>query len=176
MDKERLFTIGKIVKPHGIKGEAKVEILTDSPEYFEEFDEALIGKEQKDEELILVKIESSRFHKDGVLVKFDIMNTPEEVDKYRNYIIMLPESCLKELEENEYYIDDIVGTSVFTTSGIKVGEITRIISGGFQDVYEITDKETGKVNMIPSSKEFIKSIEVDNKKMIIEPIEGLLEL
>jgi 16S rRNA processing protein RimM len=176
MEDERLLTIGKISKPHGVKGEVKIQLLTREPEIFDELEVIYITKTPEPENLKEAVIESSRFYKGTAILKLDIFNTPEEVDKYRGYYIQAEELELPPLEEDEYYFADILGTSVYVTTGEYIGDISFIIESGETDIYEITHPETGKVNMVPARKEFIKSLDVENKKMIVEPIEGLIEV
>jgi 16S rRNA processing protein RimM len=174
MKKNRFLTIGRIAKPHGLKGEAKIQLLTREPEIFDELETVYLTKTPVPENTVEALIESSRFHKETAILKLDIFKTPEDVDKYRTYYIQAKESDLPPLEEDEYYYADIMGASVYTTSGEYLGEVSLIIESGENDIYEVKNPETGDVNMIPARKEFIISFDVKNKKMIIEPMEGLL--
>jgi 16S rRNA processing protein RimM len=176
MKTDRNINIGRIIKPHGIHGEVKVDILTDDPEYFLDLKNVFLVDETGQNKTMTATIESARFHKGVVLLVLDIIRTAEEAETFRGWLIQVPESQLRELEEDEYYIFYMLGVKVYTTEGALVGEITNVIPGGLQDIYEIRNSETGKVNMVPSRKEFIKSVNIPEKTIIIEPIEGLIEL
>jgi 16S rRNA processing protein RimM len=174
MKNERFLTIGKIAKPHGLRGEVKIQILTREPEIFDELETVYLTKTPEPENAVEAVIESSRFHKDSAFLKLNLFNTPEEIEKYRSYYIQVKESDLPPLEEDEYYYADILGASVYTTSEEYLGEITFIIESGENDIYEVKHPETGKVSLIPARKEFVKSYDKKERKMIIEPIEGLV--
>ena len=171
-----LISVGKIIKPFGLKGEVAVEILTDFPLRFLEMEELYLVDELKSKKEIVAKIESARFHKKRVLLKIDLINSPEEGDIYRNWHFKINKKDVQKLPNDEFYIFDLIGIDVLTTEGESVGILKKVIPAGFHDVYEIHHPETGKVNLIPSIKKFVKNVDIGNKKMIIEAIEGLLDL
>lgn len=172
---EPLISIGRIVKPHGIRGEAAVEILTDFPERFFEMKELLLAKEDANAPVIKAGVESARFHKKMVLLKLDIINSPEEVDAHRNYYLKIEKKELYTLPPDEFYIFELVGMEVDTLQGQYVGKLTKVFPAGFHDIYEVIHPQTGKVNLIPAIKEFITKVDKEKGRMSVNAIEGLLE-
>ncbi|MCE1247704.1 MAG: ribosome maturation factor RimM [Firmicutes bacterium] len=175
-NQESLIAIGRIVKSFGIRGEVAVEILTDFPHRFIEMKKILLVNERTEAPPREVAIESARFHKNQALLKFDFISTPEEGALYRGWLLKIPKEEVMELEQDEYYVFELIGLEVFDTAGTLIGKIINVIPAGAHDVYEMKHPETGKVNMVPACKQFIRDVNLQAGKMIIDPIEGLIEL
>ena len=88
-------------------------------------------------------------------------------------IFKIPENQLGDLDENEFYYHEIIGCTVFTTEGIELGKVTEILETGANDVWTVTP-EKGKPHYIPYIEDIVKEIDIDSKKIIIDPMEGLL--
>ena len=159
--------IGTVVAPFGIKGEVKVRIETDYPERFENLEEIWLktqdGKGRK------VGVQSARFHSSGALIKFEGYDDRTCVEELRGAELRIDGSELRELEKDRYYIHDILGLDVYTTKGEHLGQVTEVLRGAANDVY-VTPKA-----MIPALKEVVRKIDLAERKMVIEPIAGLLE-
>ncbi|MFP4497727.1 MAG: ribosome maturation factor RimM [Vulcanimicrobiota bacterium] len=177
MKKDKLINIGRILKPHGIKGELKAEILDEYKDSIQLLAEIIVAKSKDDpHNLFIAKIENMRFHKNHVLFMFEGLNNPEDAAGFRNWHLLVPESLTPPLEEDEFYVSDLMGAKVEIKDGDYIGDIVSILPGGHHDLYEVRNFKTGKVNMIPAMKNFIESIDLEQRKMIIKPIEGLIEL
>lgn len=171
MNKEKLIRIGKITKYQGNKGEVRVLPLTDSPERFELLEEVYLVKGNIRD---IKRIESLRYHKNFVILKFEGVNDINAALEYRDFQVCIPEEDLLPLEENEYYIDDLIGFTVFTREGEFLGEISEVIVTGGTDVFVVKGEE--KKYMIPAALELITEVNEEEKKMLVDPIPGLLEL
>lgn len=174
-DKERLISIGRIIRPFGVRGEVGVEILTDFPDRFMEMESVLLVNEKTGAPAKPVRIQSARFHKKMVLLKLDVFDTPEDIEPYRGCFLKITADELKELSPDEYYIFDLIGIEVFDLDGVVIGNLTKVFSAGVHDVYEIQHPHSGKVNLIPAKKEFIKEVNIEERRMVVSPIEGLIE-
>lgn len=174
--KESLVSIGRIIKPFGVRGEVAVEILTDFPRRFIEMEELFLVNEKSDAPPIKVFVESARFHSKRVLLKLDIINTPEEMEPYRNCFLKIEKSESYQLPPDEFYIWELMGMEVFTVSNDFLGNVTKVFPAGAHDIYQVTHPQTGKVNMIPACKVFVKNIDKGERKITVEPIEGLIDL
>ncbi len=167
------FNVGKIVNTHGIKGEVRVISRTHFPEerYAVGSRLALFMPESKTPTYLTV--ESHRQHKNFDLLTFENHFGIQEVEKYRDGILMISEKELGELDDNEFYYHEIVGCTVFTTDGVELGQVSEILETGANDVWTVTPK-TGKQHYIPYIEEIVKEIDIDEKKIIIDPMDGLL--
>jgi len=158
------ITVGEVLGAWGLKGAFRVRPLTDFPERFEPGAEVFI-------EGTPVVIQSSNWQKDGVIITLAGTDTPEAAAKLRRKTLDIPASRLRQLPDGQYYHFDIIGLEVSTTGGTVLGKVTEILNCG-NDVYVV--KGEGKEILIPATRDVVKSIDLKTRKMVIEPIEGLL--
>ncbi len=117
---------------------------------------------------------SSRHHNGRFVVSIAGVEDPNEAKTLTNKKIYVPEDCLPKLKKNEYYSYQILGLDVFLKDGKKIGKIVHIFSTGSNDVYEIKPPK-GETILIPAIASVIKEIDVEKGRMIIEPMEGMLD-
>jgi len=158
------ITVGEVLGTWGLKGAFRVRPTTDFPERFEPGEVVFIDG-------VPNTIQSSNWQKGVVIITLAGMDAPEAAAKLRRKTLDIPASELRELPEGQYYQFDIIGLEVSTTGGTVLGKVTDILNCG-NDVYVV--KGEGKEVLIPATKDVVKSIDLKTKKMVIEPIEGLL--
>ena len=165
--------VGKIVNTHSLKGEVKVISSTDFEEQrFEKGTELLITR--GNQVVKEVTVESYRTHKNNLLVNFVGIDSIEEAEKLKNLQIKIDSDNIGELEENEFYFHEIIGCEVFDENGKSLGEISEILTPGANDVWVIKS-QNGKEILIPYIEDVVKKIDVENKKIDIEVMEGLID-
>lgn len=164
--------VGKIVNTHSLKGEVKVISSTDfEEERFKKGSKLLITRGNQ---LIReVVVQSYRNHKNFLLVKFEGIDSVEEAEKLKNLQIKIDSDEVGELEENEFYFHEIIGCQVFDENDRNLGEIIGILTPGANDVWVIKGEE-GKEILIPYIEDVVKQIDITNKKVNIEVMEGLI--
>lgn len=167
------FNVGKIVNTHGIRGEVRVISRTDFPEerYAPGSSLALFMPGSKTP--IHLTVASHRQHKNFDLLTFENHSSINDVEKYRDGILKVSSEQLSELEEGEFYYHEIIGCTVFSTEGEEIGKVTEILETGANDVWTVTP-ETGKPHYIPYIEDIVKEIDIEEKKIVIELMEGLL--
>ena len=158
--------VGKIVSAVGIKGEVKIYPYTDYPERFEELDSVYAGDE-------ILEIEKVRYQKNMVIVKFKSVPDRNGAEKLKDRFVTISSEDLRELDEDEYSIFDLIGLEAVDQEGNRIGKVTDVIQNTAQDLYEITDVK-GKKHLIPAVYEFVTDIDINNGIMKINPIDGLL--
>lgn len=165
--------VGKIVNTHSLKGEVKVISSTDfEEERFKKGSKLLITRGNQ---LIReVVVQSYRNHKNFLLVKFEGIDSVEEAEKLKNLQIKIDSDEVEELEENEFYFHEIIGCQVFDENDRNLGEIIDILTPGANDVWVIKGEE-GKEILIPYIEDVVKQIDITNKKVNIEVMEGLID-
>ncbi|MHC0037189.1 ribosome maturation factor RimM [Pseudoneobacillus sp. C159] len=167
------FNVGKIVNTHGIRGEVRVISRTDfANERYKVGNTLYLFLDEKNDPLEL-KVASHRNHKNFDLLTFEGHENINHVEKFKGGILRIPESQLSTLEENEFYFHEIIGCEVFTLEGEEIGKIKEILTPGANDVWVIKNK-SGKEILIPYIEQVVKEIDVKNKKVLIDPMEGLL--
>ncbi|MBO5955399.1 MAG: 16S rRNA processing protein RimM [Clostridia bacterium] len=159
--------IGQIVNTHGLRGDLKVMPWCDDPMVFDELAYVVIDGTEYD-------IEKSRMQKNMVLLKLEGIDDINVAERYKNKVLTVPREELGELPEGTYYICDLLGCSVETVSGRDLGKICDIIKTGSNDVYVVEDDSKKQV-LIPVIDEVVKSVDIDEKKIVIEPLKGLID-
>ncbi|WP_306798595.1 ribosome maturation factor RimM [Oceanobacillus saliphilus] len=166
-----MFNVGKIVNTHGIKGEVKVLRISD---FEERFNPGEIVYVMKDEQPIKLTISGHRMHKGFDLIQFEGYENINQVESFKGCKLKIHEDQLTDLAEDEYYYHEIIGCEVYTNDDRKLGKITEILSPGANDVWVIK-QETGKDLLIPYIDGVVTEINIDEKRVVIEPMEGLLD-
>jgi 16S rRNA processing protein RimM len=165
----KYLEIGQIVNTFGIKGMVKIRPFTDDIRRFDKLKKVYIKKNNVKE----YEIEEVKYHKDMVLIKFKGIENLEQANLLRNYYLLINRDEEEPLEEGRYYIVDMLGIEVYTDEGKKLGILDDIFNTGSNDVYVIKD-ELGKQILLPAIKEVIKQVNIENKKMIVHLIPGLI--
>lgn len=167
------YNVGKIVNTHGIKGEVRVISQTDFPEERYEPGSELAVFMPKSKQPVRVTVTSHRRHKNFDLLTFEGYPTINDVEKFRDGILKVSEKELTELEEHEFYYHEIIGCRVVTAAGESIGTVTEIIETGANDVWTVTPEE-GKPHYIPYIEDVVKEVNIEDKVITIELMEGLL--
>jgi len=163
--------VGKIVNTHALQGEVRVISNSDfKEERFKKGSELFIDFNG---ELIPVTIKSHRVNKSFDLLKFVNLYHINDVEKYKGCEILVDAKHLSDLDEEEFYFHEIIGCAVKTTDGTELGEIIDIIQTGANDVWVIKRKGEKDV-LIPYIADVVKAVDIENKSVTIELIEGLI--
>lgn len=170
---EKWFNVGKIVNTQGLKGEVRVVSSTDFANERYKTGNTLFLFMPKNVAPLELKVKSHRKHKTFDLLTFEGLENINDAEKLREGIIKVPESQLGELEEDEFYYHEIIGCTVMTTEEKTLGKIIEILSPGANDVWVIKPK-SGKDILIPYIEDVVMKIDVKEKLVIIDPLEGLL--
>lgn len=162
--------IGQIVNVHGIKGEVKVYPYTDDVDNLSKN----LKKVYFDENLKEGFKTSCRVQKGMLLVKISGIDTVEKAEELRNKYIYISEDALETLEEDNYYVKDLIGLEVIDIRNNEVfGTLDYVFNTGANDVYEITTTNNTKV-YLPAIKQVIKKVDIKARKIYVEIMEGLI--
>lgn len=170
INREELLQVGAITSTHGIKGEVKVFPTTDDKERYTYLKNVILdtGKE-----LLELKITSVKFFKQFVIVKFKGINSINDVEQYKGKNLYVTRDNAVELEEDEYFIADLIGLTVITDEDKELGELTDVLKTGANDVYEVTMSD-GKEVLIPAIADCILDVNIEEGIMKVHMLEGLL--
>ena len=173
-DQNELIVVGRIVKAHGIRGEVKVVPETDDPERFLGFESVYVGAELKDAKEYTVK--GIRFQPSSkgitVLASFDEVKTRNDADALVKSRLFVTEDVLQ-LEDNEYFLHDLIGCAVVSTADEAVGVVKDVLEMPAQIVYLVS--RTGKPDvMVPAVDAFIEEVNLETRRITIHAIDGLL--
>ena len=168
MQKE--FQVGVITRTHGLRGELKVYETSSEPRRFEDLSEVTLkgkGITKK------VEIERVRYFKDTTILKFKGIDDVDEAYRYLHCEIVIPREDAIPLEENEYYIGDLIGCRVYLEDGTEFGVLTDVLETGANDVYDVRTAE-GKSVLIPAIRECILDVKPEEERIVIHLMEGLI--
>ncbi|MGY0691533.1 ribosome maturation factor RimM [Virgibacillus sp. FSP13] len=172
MDGVEFFNVGKVVNTHGIRGEVKAIRISDFAERFA-IGETLYVVMEKEDPLPVV-IDGHRTHKGFDLIHFKGLDNINDVEHFKGAQLKITEAQLTDLDENEYYYHEIIGCDVYTTEGKMLGTIKEILAPGANDIW-VVKRPQGKDLLIPYIEDVVKQIDIEANKVVIEPMEGLLD-
>ncbi len=162
-----MLLCGKIVNTHGIAGEVKVLYYTDGPEFFDNIEYVLLKNGTK------LTIKRYRVHKGALIMDFAEIPDMNFAETLKEQELFVPKDKLPPLPEGRYYIADLLGCEVFTDSGRNLGKIADVFQTGSNDVYTV--KNGKKEYLIPVIDDVVRDIDIENKRITITPIEGLID-
>jgi len=168
------ITIGRILGPHGLKGDVKVFPLTFSKERFMEIERVFLETASGMKPL---HIDMASLHGERVVLSFREITGREEASLLRGKEILIRREESPEPGEGEYYHYQIIGLEVFTKEGTPIGEVTGIIETGSNDVFVVKpqpDLKGAKEILIPAITDVVEEIDLEEGRIIITPVEGLL--
>lgn len=167
-----LITIGKAVKPFGVKGEMKIEALTDFPERFQNLKSVYLvsptGKE------LVITVLSVRYAGGVPYLLFKGYDTPEQAKTLNGWLLKIPEQETMPLPEGRYYWYELIGMEVVSEEGEALGTIIDIFETGSNDIYVM--KQGKREIYLPAIREVVKQVDRQAKRMVIRLMDGLMEL
>lgn len=164
--------VGRVVKPHGLRGEVLLRSLTENPKRFEAGAMLLLGKDLDSAEP--VHVETSRSHKGAQLVRFEGVSSIEEAELLREQLLFVDSSELEELEdEDAFWQHEVVGLELVDTAGASLGIVAEVHTRPAQDLWSI-ETPNGEV-LFPAAKELVVSVDLDERRVVVDPPAGLFE-
>ncbi len=165
-----MITIGKISKHHSKFGEVKCLILSDFPDRFFELERVFL---EKGEDIRRLHVENVKFHKNFAVIKFQDVDSVKDAERLGGYFVKIPAEEAVELPEGHYFIHDMLGLQVYTDTDEYLGQLEDILTTGSNDVYIV--KQGKKEIMLPAIYDVVKDIDLDNGRITVHLIEGLVD-
>ena len=167
---EELLQVGVITSTHGVRGEVKVFPTTDDPNRFKSLKHVLLdtGREKKS-----LEVQGVKFFKQFVILKFKGIDNINDIERYKRCPLLVERKDAVELEEDEYFIADMIGIEVVTEDDKPFGTLKDVMETGANDVYVIDTDEHGEV-LVPAIRECILDVDIENQKMKIHLMDGLI--
>ena len=167
---EQLLQVGVITQPHGVRGEVKVFPTTDDPVRFKKLKKVILdtGKEKLD-----LEVEHVKFFKQFVIVKFKEFDNINDIERYKRCPLLVTRENAVPLEEDEYFVADMIGMKVMTEDGTEFGTLSDVMETGANDVYVIDSKEHGEV-LMPAIKECVLNVDMESGIITIHLMNGLI--
>ncbi|HHY71552.1 MAG TPA: 16S rRNA processing protein RimM [Thermoanaerobacterales bacterium] len=171
MKEKKHLTVGKILSAWGVRGQIKVEPLTDNPKRFETLHEIFI---YFDGQAVSYQVESVMFLKHYFpVLKLVGINSRQGAETLKGHYINIQRKYAVRLPKGRCFICDIIGLRVFNEYDEYIGTVTDVLKTGANDVYVVEANNANDI-LIPAIKQVVKKIDLDNGIMVIRPLEGML--
>lgn len=172
-DQPRFLLLGEVLRPHGVRGELKIRVLTDYPERIAQLDMVYVGDDPNADAAVGYRVENMRSQNEYGLLKLRGVDTRDQADTLRQMYVMVALEEAVPLEEGEFYIYQLIGLNVQTHNGQPLGTLTEVLETGANNVYIVDSPQYGEV-LIPALDDTILSIDVEAGVMIVKLPEGTL--
>jgi 16S rRNA processing protein RimM len=164
----RFLVVGQVAKPHGVRGDVRVILHTDLPERFTWLEEIYIGEKEPRP----ISIEYVRFHKNWVLLKLDGYDDRNAAESLRGQLLQVREDQAIPLEEDEYFLFQLIGLAVIGDDGSHLGELVQVIETGANNVFVVHGPQ-GEI-LIPDIADVVQDIDFANSQITVNLPPGLL--
>jgi len=165
--------VGRVRRPHGIRGEIRVEILTDYPERLVQRDNVYLARPHSPDDVQRYPLEALRPHKGILLIKLGGVDDRDAAERLRGMLVQVPLEEAVPLEEGEYYYFQLTGVDVETDTGEWLGRVADVIEGGAHDVYVIRGPR-GEI-LLPAVEDVILELDMEREKMVVHLLPGMVE-
>jgi 16S rRNA processing protein RimM len=166
-----LIAIGRVSRPIGTQGEVKILPLTQDKQRFVNLSAVGLGNTAADaqfKKILKVRIESKQ-----VVLKLCGIETIEEAEKLKNLYLFIQKEDTVRLQNGTYFLDDVIGCEVVTEEQVSVGVITDLLSLPMNDLWVV--RKGAKEILIPAVKAIIRQVDIENKRITINALDGLLD-
>jgi len=172
MPEPRYLAVGRILRPHGVRGELRVEILTNYPERLERHAYFYLASPDAPEMARRYSVEKLRRHKEVLLLKLGGCDDRNEAEELRGQLVQIPIEEGVPLEEGEYYYFQLIGVRVETESGESLGRVVEVLETGANDVY-IVRGPWGEV-LLPAMEDVVLKLDLEARQMVVHLLPGTL--
>jgi 16S rRNA processing protein RimM len=165
--------VGKVGRPHGIKGEVKILPYSGDPGILPDYPELMMvsaGKQQ----LGIYKVTGGKVHGKAAIMRLEGIDSRGQAESLVGCEVWVEKALLPPLAEEEFYWQEMVGRRVVTTDGRELGEVTGFLATGAHDILVVTGG--GREYLIPATPEFMVETEDETGAIVIQPVPGLLEI
>ncbi len=163
----KYIEIGQIVNTQGLKGEVRINPFTDDISRFSKLEKIYVDNNKE-----ILYIEKIRYMKNLVIAKFIDKDKIEDIEKYKGKYIFIDESDKLVLPDDTFYISDLIGCMAVDDNNNEVGKVIDVFSTKANDVYVV--KNNNEEILLPAIKQVIKKIDIENKTIVVNLIEGLI--
>jgi 16S rRNA processing protein RimM len=164
----RFLVIGRVTKPHGIRGEVRVEVHTDDPQRYSLLDRLYLDDKSSEP----IEIEHVRYHKTWVLLKLKGIDDRASAESLRSKWLQIPEEEALPLDDGQYYLYQIIGVKVYVESGDFLGDIIEVLETKANNVF-LVKGDKGEI-LLPDIAEVVKEINLEQRTMIVRLLPGLI--
>lgn len=167
---EERVIIGKVTGAHGVKGEVRVALFLDDPDFLRDLPTlTLEGRPRRE-----IKVQALRFHQNNALLQVEGITDRTAAEQLRGREVSLPRSALPVLEDGEYYVAQLIGLTVETTEGEALGKLAEVMFTGANEVYIIRGGPHGEI-LLPAIESVVQEVNLESGRIIVIVPDGLLD-
>jgi 16S rRNA processing protein RimM len=164
--------VGRVLRPHGVQGELRVEVITGFPERLGRHGHFYLAHPDSPKDVRRYSSEALRRHKGVVLLKLAGCDDRNEAELLRDMLVQIPVEEAVPLEEGEYYHFQIVGVRVETEGGEWLGQVAEVLETGANDVYLVRGPR-GEV-LVPAITDVVRELDMEEGRMVVRLLPGTL--
>ena len=169
----KYLLLGEILRPHGIRGELRMRVLTDYPEHITTRDHIFLGDDPNASTAKPYQVQHMRMHKGYALLKLKDIEDRNQAELLRDLLVMVRMGDAIPLEDDEIYLYQLIGMTARTDAGEDLGEIADVLETGANDVYVVQGQTYGEI-LIPVTDETIIATDIEQGVVIVSLPDGLL--
>src|SRR5262249_48942662 len=162
--------IGDIVGVFGVRGELKVEPLSDIPGRFTRLEVVYIGEKHTP-----YRVLSAHVHKHQVLLRVEGVADRTNAEVLRGKRLWIPAAELAPLPADQFYLHDVIGLRVEHINGQRLGIVADVLTTGANDLFVVRQTPSGTEILLPVVKAFVKSIDLAGGVVLVDPIPGIFD-
>jgi 16S rRNA processing protein RimM len=148
-----------------------LHLLTDLPERFRSLTRIWLG--ENDQSAIEVTVERAAIEQRGVRLKLSTLNSRDDAERVRGQLLFVESKNAVRLPKGRYFIHDIIGMTVCDEEGQRLGTVDDVLQYPANHVYVVRDH--GREILIPAVKEFVRSVDLEGRTMVVRLIDGMME-
>ncbi|MCL4251559.1 MAG: 16S rRNA processing protein RimM [Anaerolineae bacterium] len=167
------LVLGKLLRPHGVRGEVRMHVLTAYPERLADLEYVYLSEDEAGTSVTAYMLEHVRLHQGYALLTLGGIDGRDQAEPLRQLYVLVDMDHAVPLEEGEFYLYELIGVEVSTVEGERLGTLVDVIETGANDVYVIKSDTYGEV-LIPAIDRVIVETDIDARKMTVQLPEGLL--
>jgi 16S rRNA processing protein RimM len=161
--------VGYLRRAHGVRGEMVMEVQTDFPERLKPKTKVFVGENYQPMTIAL-----ARNHSEGLLIKMNGIDTPEDAARYRNQLVYVTAADRPPLPKGQFYVHELIGFDVMDEEEGLIGKLTEILQTGANDVYVVTRPDASEV-LLPVIPSVVLKIDADRRLIRVHLLDGLIE-
>jgi 16S rRNA processing protein RimM len=165
--------VGRVLRPHGLRGELIVEILSDAPERFVPGAELAAGDPESGEPLRELVVAAARLHQGRMLLTFEGVEDRDAADPLRGLFLSIPVSAARELAPDEFWRHQLVGLEVVDQHGGHRGVVSDVLPGAAHDLLEVRRPDDG-TSLVPAVAALVE-VQLDEGRLVVQTMPGLLD-
>ena len=169
------FYIATVRRPHGVRGSFRINLLSGEPDRLRYLEEFMLVNPEDEHDRFPMRLRAEESKVDSLILSAEPWTTPEEVKKYAGWCLAVSRHLGQVLDEDEYYMGDLVGLEVETVEGRKLGFIEEVLLDRSQPLFIILS--LGEADLyIPALPEFVQAVNIADGRLVLDPPSGLVEI